>query len=131
MKYITRLLLVNISFFSYRAYKVRKPLSAIDWNYHVNLRQAKIISREEVVTTKCNPRTRQWDVMVVKVAKANEYIPVLMSRILNRMADDAYSVTRTASLNKTYPAFISATIAHIPPPSTKEIIQRRSRFTKD
>lgn len=68
---------------------------------------------------------------IVKVAKRYEYMPVLMSRILKRRADYVDSVTRTAFLNKSAPAPISPTIVHILPPPTKEIIQRRSRFTKD
>ena len=48
--------------FSYRAYKARKQLTAIDWNYHMNLPQAKTSSGEEIVTRKYKPRTRQWDV---------------------------------------------------------------------
>lgn len=99
----------------------------MDWNYHVNLPQAKKSSGEEIVTRKYNPRTRQWDVKVVKVAKGYEYIPVLISKILSRRMHDVNSVTRNVSLNESDPALISPTIAHVPPPPTKEIVQR-SRF---
>lgn len=85
----------------------------------------------EIVTRKYNPRTRQWDVKIVKVEKGYEYIPVLMSRILRRRKIDVESVARHVSLNDSDPALISPTIAHIPSVPTKEIVQRKSRFSKD
>ena len=106
-------------------------MTAIDWNYHANLPQAKTKSGQERITRKYNPRTRQWDVKIVKVEKGYEYIPVLISRIFNRRINDADSVTRHISLNESNPALISPTIAHIPPPATKEIVQRKSRFASE
>ena len=113
--------------FSYRAYKARKQLTAIDWNYHMNLPQAKTSSGEEIVTQKYNPRMRQWDVKTVKVEKGYEYIPLLISKVFRRREDDVDSVTQSVPLNESDPGLISKTIAHLPPPPTKEIAQR-SRF---
>lgn len=115
----------------YPAYKARKQLAAIDWNFHSNLPQAKTSSGDDIVSRKYNPRTRQWDVKVVKVVKGYEYIPVLMSRILRRRQIDVESVARHVSLNLSDPILISPTIAHIPPVPTKEIVKRKSRFSKD
>ena len=42
----------------YPAYRARKKLAAIDWNYHANLPQAKTESGEEIITRKYNPGTR-------------------------------------------------------------------------
>ena len=106
-------------------------MTAIDWNYHANLPQAKTKSGQELITRKYNPRTRQWDVKIVKVEKGYEYIPVLISRIFNRRVNDGDSVTRHISLNENNPALVSPTIAHIPPPATKEIVQRKSRFASE
>jgi hypothetical protein len=66
----------------------------------------------------------------VKVEKGYDYIPVLISKILKRRVDDddVAGVTRAIDLNTSDPALISPTIAHIPPPPTKEIVERRSRF---
>ena len=118
--------------FSYRAYKARKQLASIDWNYHINLStvQGKT-SGQDLVSRKYNPRTRQWDVKVIKVDKGYEYIPVLIAKILRRRMEDIDYVTRNVSLNESDPALISPTIFHIPPPPTKEIIKRRSRFLKE
>ena len=87
-------------------------------------------SGEEVVTRKYNPRTREWDIKKVKCVKGYEYIPVLISRILRRRLMDLESVTVRVDLNQSDPALISPTIAHVPPPPTKEIVARRSRFEK-
>lgn len=83
-----------------------------------------------MVTRKYNPRTRQWDIKVVKEEKGYEYIPVLMSRVLRRRAIDDGAVTQAVALNMSDPALISLNISHIPPPPTKEIVDRRSRFAK-
>jgi hypothetical protein len=111
----------------YTAYKARKQLAAIDWNYHKNLPQAKTSSGEDIITRKYNPRTRQWDIKIVKVEKGYEYIPVLISKVFRRREDDVDSVTRSVPLNESDSGLISKTIAHLPPPPTKEIAQR-SRF---
>ena len=69
----------------------------------------------------------------MKVEKGYEYIPVLLSKILKRRVDDddVGGVTRVVDLNTSDPALISPTIAHLPPPPTKEIAERRSRFAKE
>ena len=111
-------------------YKARRQLTAIDWNFHINLEQMTSKSGEEVVTRKYNPRTREWDIKKVKCVKGYEYIPVLISRILRRRLMDVESVKVRVDLNQSDPALISPTIAHVPPPPTKEIVARRSRFEK-
>ena len=69
---------------------------------------------------------------IVKVEKGYEYIPyILISWIFNRRINDADSVIRHISLNESNPALISPTIAHIPPPATKEIVQKKSRFARE
>ena len=102
----------------------------MDWNFHKNLPQSKTASGGEIFTRKYNPRTKQWDRKAVKVEKGYEYIPMLLSKILKRRLDDddVGGVTRVVDLNASDPALISQTIAHIPPPPTKEISERRSRF---
>lgn len=119
--------------FRYSTYKARRQLTAIDWNFHINLPQAKTKSGEDIVTRKYNPRTRQWDCKVVKVKKGYDYIPVLISKILKRRVDDddVGGVTRATDLNASDPALISPTIAHILPPPRKEVVERRSRFVKE
>ena len=117
--------------FSYKAYKSKKQLTAIDWNYHINLPTAKgKTSGQDLVSRKYNPRTRQWDVKVLKVDKGYEYIPVMIAKILKRRMEDIECVTRNVSLNESDPAIIAPIIAHIAPPPMSEIVKRRSRFSK-
>ena len=72
-----------------------------------------------MVTRKYNQRTRQWDVKIVKAKKGYEYIPVLMSKILRRRAEDGESVARIIDLNAGDPAIISPTIGHNTSPTNK------------
>ena len=118
---------VNVSI-SYRVYKARKQLAAIDWNYHLNLPNATSKAGVEIVTRRYNRRTRQWDIKHVKVDKGYGYIPVLMAKIINLRLNDLESVTRTVPLNVSDPGNIAPTIAHTPAPATKDIPQRESRF---
>ena len=74
-----------------------------------------------MITRKYNPRTTQWDVNEIKVAKAYEYIPVLLSKILKRRKLDSNYVTQIVDLNTRDPALIAPPIAHVPHPPTKEI----------
>ena len=122
------MLKVKCDVFSYQAYKARKQLAAIGWNYHINLPQATKKSGDAMVTRKYNQRTRQWDQKIIKVSKGYEYVPVLMATIRRRRQQDVGGVTQNVSLNKSDPQIISPTIAHVPAPPSKEIIHRRSRF---
>ena len=122
--------LYNINFFRYPAYKARRQLTAIDWNFHLHLPQKKSNSGEGMVTRKYNPRTRQWDIKKVMCEKGYEYIPVLISRMFRRRERDLDSVNKIVDLNKSDPALIAPTTAHVPPPPTKDIAFRKSRFTK-
>lgn len=115
--------------FSYRAYRVRKYLAAIDWNYHLGLPTAKSKTGEQVVSRKYNQRTKQWDLKILKAEKGYEYISVLMTRISHARMEDIDIVTRNVSLNDSDPRLLAATIAAIPPPPSTELIKRRSRFS--
>ena len=104
--------------------------SFIDWNFHIGLPQKKSQSGEDIVTRKYNPRTRQWDVKKVKCTKDYTYVPVLISRIIRKRNAESRKITRVVDFNQSDPAIIAPTIAHTPPPSTKEIAARRSQFEK-
>jgi hypothetical protein len=54
-------------------------LTAIDWNYHINIPNGKSRSGVEMVTRRYNRWTRLCDVKNVKVEKGFEYIPVQFS----------------------------------------------------
>ena len=115
-------------FISYRVYKARKQLAAIDWNFHANLPNAKSKSGVEMITRRYNRRTRQWDIKPIKVNTGYGYLPILMAKVVNRRLHDTENVTRNVALNINDPGNIAPTIAHIPAPATKDIPQRKSRF---
>lgn len=115
--------------FSYKVYKARKQLAAIDWNFHLNLEAATTKAGDVIVTRKYNQRTKEWNCKVVKVKKKYEYMPVLMAKILRARNEDVDIVTRQVSLNESDPALIAPTIAATPAPPSKELfLARRSRF---
>lgn len=114
--------------FSYRAYRVRKYPTAIDWNFHLSLPTAKSKTGEQVVSRKYNQHTKQWDLKILKAEKGYEYVPVLLARILHARMEDIDIVTRNVSLNASDPRLLAPTIAAIPPPPSTKLIKRHSRF---
>lgn len=118
-------------FISYKAYKARKQLAAIDWNFHLKLEAATSKTGEIRVTRKYNQRTKEWDSKVVKTKKKHEYIPMLMAKIMRLRKDDVGLVARHVSLNESDPALIAPNIAARPAPPSKELyLRRKSRFEK-
>lgn len=114
---------------SYKAYKARKQLAAIDWNFHLNLEPATSKTGEVRITRKYNQRTKEWDSKVVKVKKKYEYIPVLIAKIMRLRNEDVGLVARHVSLNESDPALIAPNIAEKPAPPSKELfLRRKSRF---
>ena len=121
--YITELIIV-----SYKAYKVRKYIATFDWNFYFDLPSATSKSGNEITSRRSNQRTKQWDVRTVKQSKTVDYIPLLIGRILRARVDDNDLVVCNVSLNKSDPHLVAPTIAAKPPPSSKEMLERKSRF---
>ena len=116
---------------SYRSYKARKQLAAIDWNYHLNQAVATTKAGDMIVSRKYNQRTKEWNSKLVKVKKMYEYIPMLLARIMRMRREDANKVTRNVPLNDSDPALLAPTIAAKPPPPSKELfLLKKSRFKK-
>ena len=114
--------------FSYKVYKARKRLAAIDLNFHVNLETATTSTGDVIVTRKYNQRTKEWNSKVVKMKKTYAYIPLVMAKILHARSGDVGSVTRQVPLNESDPALLAPIIARQPPPPSKQLfIARKSR----
>lgn len=94
----------------------------------MNLPPAQNKSGDQIVSRQYNQRTKQWDVKLLKANKGYEYIPVLMATILYSRNQDVNIVGPNASLNESDPRLIAPTTAAKPPPPTKDLLQRRSRF---
>lgn len=114
---------------SYRAYKTRKYLAAIDWNFHLGLSTATNKSGDQITSRKYNQRTKQWGIRTIKQRKDYQYIPFLIARILNARIQDIDIITRRVPLNASDPRLLAPTIAAKSPPSSKELLQRKSRFS--
>lgn len=114
---------------SYRVYKARKQLAAIDWNFHLMLEAATSKAGDLIVTRKYDQRTKEWNSKVVKVKKGYGYIPMLMGKILHARKEDVDIVTRQVSLNESDPALLAPKIAEKPAPPSKDLFStRKSRF---
>ena len=86
--------------YSYKVYKARKQLAAIDWNFHMNLEAAITKAGQQIVTRKYNQRTKDWDVKIITVKKQFQYITVMMAKIFNMRKEDVDMVTRQVFLNE-------------------------------
>jgi len=129
----TDIFILKMSFLctSCKAYKARKQLAAIDWNFHLKLEAATSKTGKICVTRKYNQRTKEWDSKVVKTKKKHEYIAMLMAKILRLRNEDVGLVARHVSLNESDPAVIAPNIAAKPAPPSKELfLRRKSHFTK-
>ncbi|EDO28954.1 predicted protein, partial [Nematostella vectensis] len=82
----------------YEAYKARKQLSAIDWNFHQGREKAVNNEGEQMVSRKYNRRTKEWNLRIIKVGKTYDYIPMLMAMILRKRFTDIDGITRHVSL---------------------------------
>ena len=95
----------------------------------MDLPSATSKSGNEITSRIYNQRTKQWDVRTVKQNKTFDYIPLLTARILRARVDDNDLVARNVSLNESDPRLVAPTIAAKPPPPSKEMLERKSRFT--
>ncbi|EDO45942.1 predicted protein [Nematostella vectensis] len=113
----------------YEAYKARKQLSAIDWNFHQGREKAVNDKGEQMVSRKYNRGTKEWNLRIIKVGKTYDYIPMLMAMILRKRFTDIDGITRHVSLAEDDPARIQPTLAMAKPVSSRELFQaRQSRF---
>ncbi|EDO29014.1 predicted protein [Nematostella vectensis] len=115
--------------FRYEAYKARKQLSAIDWNFHQGREKAVNDKGEQMVSRKYNRRTKEWNLRIIKVGKTYDYIPMLMAMIIRKRFTDIDGITRHVSLAEDDPARIQPTLAMAKPVSSRELFQaHQSRF---
>jgi len=128
---VTLIFATNIIFCSYKAYKSRKYLAAIDWNYHLHISVASNKCGQGILFRRYNQRTQPWDVRKVKVSKGYQYIPLLTARMLRERIEDNESVTRVVPLNESDPQNIAPTIAaKAPPPPLKGTVEANEQIFK-
>ena len=94
----------------------------------MDLPSASSKSGNEITSRRYNQRAKQWDVRTVKQNKTFDYIPLLIARMLCARVDDNDFVAHTVSMNESDPRLLAPTIAAKPPPSSKELLERKNRF---
>ena len=94
----------------------------------MDLPSATSKSGNEITSRRYNQRTKQWDVGTVKQNKTFDYIPLLIARMLRARVDDNDLGACKVSMNESDPRLLAPTIAAKPPPSSKELLQRKRRF---
>ena len=73
----------NFAVYNYRAYKVRRYLEAVDWNYHFYLSVATKKAGEQLFSGEYNKQTKQWDMKIAKADKGYEFIPLLVAKMFH------------------------------------------------
>ncbi|XP_041364443.1 uncharacterized protein LOC121379856 [Gigantopelta aegis] len=109
--------------YSYPVYKTRNYLAAIAQRkkeIFINFRYHRIYSK----------RSKTWSVVPVLEKKLYQYIPELLTQILQKRIDEAYLTMQCpVTMSQDDPRRISRTIAEVEPESTEVLVsKKRSRF---
>lgn len=116
----------NCAVYSYKPYKVRKYLAAIDWNYHLHLPIATKYTGEQMFSRKYNQcvYTQQWE-----NCQSWQGVSLLIAKMFHARQEDVDLVTWHVSLNESDRHLLAPTIAAKPPLPTAELIKHPSRFS--
>lgn len=79
---------------------------------------------------KYKKQTKKWDVTPTKSKKLYKHIPELMRAILEERKVSAHNLKHQVTLHQEHPSNIQATIAHIIPDATAQLVKNKwTRFT--
>ncbi|XP_071482700.1 uncharacterized protein [Diadema antillarum] len=116
--------------FGYAAYRARNLLAMIDYQEHKDRPMALDKEGAPKVRAKWSKHAGDWVLFKVRAPKNYNYLPGLMTRILQRRLSDSKPVHRAAEPLPTDPRKIRESLARHPQPSMEELLQKRkSRFT--
>ena len=68
--------------------------------------------------------SNKWDVTPVKEKKEYSYVPDIMKSILESCQDSSIAMKQKVVLPAEHPANIQATIGHVPPAATNDIVKK-------
>lgn len=109
-----------------KAFHARKTLAVIDHNYHLYRTPST-----DRFGRKYNPRSKRWRSFAQKSEKDYSYIPILTANIFQRRKIDQGNMQDYMEMSLNDARRIAPTIAHVQPPSVKELTQKqKSRFHK-
>lgn len=110
-------------------YQCRNILAALDHNGHLD--RTVITNKDGSVRYQrvFQKKSSRWSVTPCKIHKEYKYIPQVVQRILQKRLDDDIGMNRIVALEVDDPRRVSAHLAPIPPPPTRQIVnEQKSRF---
>lgn len=110
-------------------YRARNRLAALDHNSHAE-REVMKNKDGSLRWQRCyNKKSSRWSVHPVKVEKNYSYVQDLIRHIITSRIEDDIGMNRPMELEADDPRRISAHLAPVPPPSTRDIVATQiSRF---
>ncbi|XP_052097349.1 uncharacterized protein LOC127732344 [Mytilus californianus] len=110
-------------------YRARNRLAAIDHNAHAEREVMKNRDGSLRWQRSYNKKTSRWSVHPVKEEKNYDYIQDLIRQVLCTRIEDGIGMNRRLELEEDDPRRISAHLAPVPPPPTRDIVATQiSRF---
>nr|XP_034316793.1 uncharacterized protein LOC105324442 isoform X2 [Crassostrea gigas] len=110
-------------------YRAINRLAALDHNSHAEREVMKNKDGSLRWQRSYNKKTSRWSVHPVKVEKNYSYVQDLIRHIITSRIEDDIGMNRPMELEADDPRRISAHLAPVPPPSTRDIVASQiSRF---
>ena len=104
-------------------------LAVLDHNAHLQRGHVTNAKGDKTYHRKYRKQTKKWDITPVMETKSYGYIPELMEGVRLIRRQTTITLRSKTVLAEDHPSRRQATIAHIAPSSTDELIKnKRSRF---
>ena len=122
-------MLYYIIFTRNQVYRAQVQLAVLDHNAHAGREVAKNEKGEQIYHRKYRKQTKKWDATATKQIKEFTYSTELMDTIMAERKTSCAPLKRRRHVDDDNPTNIQATIAHIAPLHTQDIVtNKRSRF---
>lgn len=119
----------QIKYYRNEGYLARVQLAVLDHNAHTTRENALNHNGDIIYHRKYRKQTKKWDVTPTKSKKLYKYIPELMRAILEERKVSVHNLKHQVTLHQEHPTNIQATIAHIIPDATAQLVKnKRTRF---
>ena len=119
----------QIKYYRNEGYLARVHLAVLDHNAHTGRENALNHNGDIIYHRKYRKQTKKWDVTPTKSKKLYKYIPELMRAILEERKVLAHNLKHQVTLHQEHPSNIQATIAHIIPDATAQLVKNKcTRF---
>lgn len=113
-------------------YRARNLLAALDYNQHAGRGCQLNRDGSKRYQRLFNKKSSRWTVVEVKTAKEYGHIRPLLNLVVSSRLEDNVGMQKRATLEHDDPRRLSRTLARVPPPSTKDLVdQKKSRLKPD